>query len=566
MDLIEQHFDMAFEGSDGTKKLRELILSLAMQGKLVPQDPSDSPASDLVIEIRAETKRLFREGKIKEPKLLPPVTADEVPYKLPKGWEWVRLGTFLQMVNGRAFKPTEWTRSGLPIVRIQNLNNREAPFNFCDETDVKEQHIISHNEFLISWSGTPGTSFGAFIWSGGRAALNQHIFRCNQFAKPFLDEFLRRAINSRLNFLISQAQGAVGLKHVTKGTLEHMPLPLPPREEQVRIVAKLDELMARCEKLEKLRAERDTRRVAIHAAAIRKLLHIADVDGHVQARDFLSKHFGQLYTVKENVAELRKAILQLAVMGKLVPPDPKDPPARELLKQIRLEKKRLIKEVRIRESKPFATIASDQIPFLLPNGWEWVRITEVAQLITSGSRDWAQYYSDSGAIFLTMGNLSRGSYQLRMDTIRYVSPPNDSEGARTRLEEGDLLISITGDVGNLGLVPRDFGEAYINQHTCLLRLMPVCRNRYFAELLRSPLAKAQFDAPQRGIKNSFRLPDVGEMLIPLPPLPMQKRIVARIDHFMSMCDDLERAIDSLSRTHGSLLNAVMAQLEAARCA
>jgi type I restriction enzyme S subunit len=237
----------------------------------------------------------------------------------------------------------------------------------------------------------------------------------------------------------------------------------------------------------------------------------------------------------------------------------------ELLKQIQTEKKRLIKEGTIREPKPLAPIAPEKIPFALPDGWEWVRIADIAQLITSGSRDWAQYYSDSGAIFLTMGNLSKSSYELRMNTIRYVSPPNDSEGARTRLEEGDLLISITGDVGNLGLVPRDFGEAYINQHTCLLRLMPLCRDRYFPELLRSPLAKAQFDAPQRGIKNSFRLPDVGEMIVPLPPLPMQNRIVTKIDQLMTMCDRLEQKIHELSSTQDDLLNAVMAQFEGQRC-
>lgn len=295
-------------------------------------------------------------------------------------------------------------------------------------------------------------------------------------------------------------------------------------------------------------------------------MNVADTDGHIRAREFLGQHFGELYAVKENVTELRKAILQLAVMGKLVPQDPKDPPASELLKQIETEKKRLVKEGKIRAPKPLPPIKSEEIPFSLPHGWQWIRIADVAQLITSGSRDWAKYYSTSGAIFVTMGNLSRGSYQLRMDTIRYVTPPNDSEGARTRLEEGDLLISITGDVGNLGLIPANFGEAYINQHTSLLRLMSACRNRYFAELLRSPLAKTQFDAPQRGIKNSFRLDDVGEMIVPLPPLPMQERIVAKVDQLMSLCDALEQQIDAADQKQSALLHATIAQIGRQRCA
>jgi type I restriction enzyme, S subunit len=146
-----------------------------------------------------------------------------------------------------------------------------------------------------------------------------------------------------------------------------------------------------------------------------------------------------------------------------------------------------------------------------------------------------------------------------MNNIRYVRPPESGEGSRTKLEENDLLISITGDVGNLGLIPRNFGEAYINQHTCLIRFMPSCRTRFFPEILRSPWAKLQFDAPQRGIKNSFRLSDVGEMLVPLPPLPEQHRIVAKVDQLMALCDTLENQIDAASNQQTALLNALMAQ-------
>ena len=126
-----------------------------------------------------------------------------------------------------------------------------------------------------------------------------------------------------------------------------------------------------------------------------------------------------------------------------------------------------------------------------------------------------------------------------MDTIRYVNPPNDGEGLRTKLEANDLLISITGDVGNLGLIPIDFGDAYINQHTCMLRFITPCRNLFFPNMMRSPWAKYQFDAPQRGIKNSFRLGDVGEMLIPLPPLEEQYRIVDKIEKLLSLCESIK---------------------------
>jgi len=259
--------------------------------------------------------------------------------------------------------------------------------------------------------------------------------------------------------------------------------------------------------------------------------------------------------------KLRQQILQEAIEGKLTTDwrkqNPNVEPASKLLERIAAEKAQLVKEKKIKKQKPLLPISEDEKPFELPEGWAWCRIWDVAKIITSGSRDWAKYYSKDGAIFVTMGNLSKESYSLRMDKIRYVQPPKNSEGARTRLEENDLLISITGDVGNLGLIPSSFGEAYINQHTCVLRFMSECQNKYFPELMRSPLAQYQYDAPQRGIKNSFRLGDVGEMIIPLPPLQEQQAIILKVEKLFAFCDQLETQITQ-SQTHAEqLMQAVL---------
>ena len=259
--------------------------------------------------------------------------------------------------------------------------------------------------------------------------------------------------------------------------------------------------------------------------------------------------------------KLRQQILQEAIEGKLTEDwraqHPNVEPAGELLKRIAAEKAGLVKVKKIKAPKPLSPIKDEEKPFELPQGWEWCRIWEVAQVITSGSRDWAKYYSNDGAIFVTMGNLSKDSYQLRMDTIRHVRPPKNSEGLRTMLFEHDLLISITGDVGNLGLVPPDFGEAYINQHTCILRFMPECRNMYFPELMHSPLAHYQYNAPQRGIKNSFRLGDVGEMVVPIPPKAEQQAIVEKVEKLFALCDQLETQITQ-NQTHAEqIMQAVL---------
>ncbi|MFC6667895.1 hypothetical protein ACFP9V_22705 [Deinococcus radiopugnans] len=277
--------------------------------------------------------------------------------------------------------------------------------------------------------------------------------------------------------------------------------------------------MTRCDELEALRAQREQKRVQVQSAILREITADTDPATFQQNWQFLAHHFGELHATPQNVAELRSAVLQLAVMGKLVPQDPTEGTARELLAEIEGEKRRLVAAGEIKAPKPLPPVSEAEQPYQVPEGWAWVRAGRITQLITSGSRDWSQYLADSGATFVTMGNLSRGNYKLRLEKIRYVNPPKNAEGARTILKKDDLIISITGDVGNLGLIPDEFGEAYINQHSCIFRVLPSLRNRYYAEYMRSPVAKEQFNAPQRGIKNSFRLTDVEEMLFPLPPSP-----------------------------------------------
>ena len=197
--------------------------------------------------------------------------------------------------------------------------------------------------------------------------------------------------------------------------------------------------------------------------------------------------------------------------------------------------------------------------FDLPKGWVWTQLGHLSQFVTSGSRDWAKHYSKEGAIFLRMGNLSQDHYRLRLDKIQRVTPPANGEGTRTRLEDGDILISITGDVGMLGLIPEGFGEAYINQHTAMVRPMLEMKGRYLAELFRSPFAQEQFNEPQRGIKNSFRLTDVTQFAVPLPPKTEQHRIVAKVDELIALCDRLEESLTTGNDACHRLFDALLAK-------
>jgi type I restriction enzyme S subunit len=209
----------------------------------------------------------------------------------------------------------------------------------------------------------------------------------------------------------------------------------------------------------------------------------------------LLARFEQISEAPDAIARLRRFILDLAVRGKLVEQDPEDEPAEELLGQILELKIRTNGKSAKSDLQLIDSIFANE-PYAIPGSWTWAVLGQIADLITSGSRDWAKHYSDSGAIFVRMGNLAKGDYRLRLDSIQYVSPPEDGEGTRTRLEAWDVLVSITGDVGMLGLIPEDFGEAYINQHTALARPCSALKGRYLPEFLRSDFAQSQFQEPQ----------------------------------------------------------------------
>lgn len=189
-----------------------------------------------------------------------------------EGWAATEIGTICSLINGKAFKPSDWSELGLPIIRIQNLNNQNAPFNHFDGP-VEDKFLVENGELLFAWSGTPGTSFGAHIWNGDKSVLNQHIFRVLFDETLINKQFLRFAINQKLEELINKAHGGVGLRHVTKGKFEATEISLPPLNEQRRIVAKIEALMARSarakEALDAIPALLDRYRQSVLAAAFR---------------------------------------------------------------------------------------------------------------------------------------------------------------------------------------------------------------------------------------------------------------------------------------------------------
>lgn len=559
------HFDTAFAAPGGIKKLRELILTLAMQGKLVPQDPKDQPASELLKQIEAEKQRLVKEGKIKKSEPLPEIKPEEVPYELPKGWVWVRVGSVFNTMSGTTFEAAFERDSGsFAYIKVGDMNLPGNEFiittssRFIDPDEKMRRVLIPTGSIIFPKRG------GAIATNKKRIVQDPIFVDLNTMAitpeKGVMTEYAYHWIR---NIDLATLNTGTSVPQINHKDIDPLLFPLPPLPEQRRIVARIDQLMTRCDELERLHAEREQKRLAVHTAVIKQLLDAQEQDSFASAWQFITRHFSELYSVKENVAELRKAILQLAVMGKLVPQNPNDPPASELLKEIEKEKQRLVKEGKIKTPKPMPEIRLEEAPHALPNGWEWVRLEALTQVITKGSSpNWqgVQYVDEGeGILFITSENV--GNYDLLLDKKKYVESKFNEIEPRSILKKRDLLMNIVGaSIGRTAIFDLD-ETANINQAVTIIRLINLLDYDYFLHFFNSPICIGyMYDKQVDNARPNLSMGNIALFKIPLPPLLEQHRIVAKVDQLIILCDMLDRQIDAATGKQTELLNAVMAQV------
>ncbi len=373
----------------GIKKLRELILELAVRGKLVPQDPSDEPASVLLERIAVEKTRLVKEGKIKKPKALPEISEEEKPFELPEGWAWIRFGNIYELEYGDNLPQPMRTNSGeYPVFGsngVVGTHNVPSVYSPCIVIGRKgSAGALNLNDSAGCWVTDVAYScvppFGVDI----RFAFKQmHTFGLDSLGKG-----IKPGLNRNEAYVLVVA--------------------LPPLAEQHRIVAKVDELMALCDQLE-LRSESQ---LAAHQTLVETLLATltdsTDADELAQNWARLSTHFDTLFTTEASIDALKQTIMQLAVMGKLVPQDPSDEPASALLARIAAEKAQLVKEKKIKKEKPLPAISEDEKPFELPQGWEWVRLGSLYSFL-NGFAFKSEWFQNDGVKLLRNINIAHGN-------------------------------------------------------------------------------------------------------------------------------------------------------------
>ena len=461
--LLLQQFDLLATAPGGVARLRELILTLAVQGKLVPQDPSDEPASTLLKRIRAEKDRLIAEGKIKRDKPLAPIGEDEQPFELPSGWEWVRALELCVLITDGDHQPPPKADSGIPFLVIGDVRtgvvdfqgaSRFVPETYFEKLDWGKQPCIG--DILYTTVG----SFGIPV-----PVIDERAF-CFQrhialFRPAFVELQSYLAIALDTPWVFGQAEkGATGIaqKTVPLSVLRDLLLPLPPLPEQARIVARVEELMRVCDALEAT----GQRQAAHHRQLVQTLLGDLTADSHTPWQR-VAAHFDTLLDRPSAVDALEQTILQLAVRGQLVPQDPTDEPASALLKRIRAEKDRLIAEGKIKRDKPLAPIGEDEQPFALPRGWEWVRWANIAMKIgdidhkmPSEAKDGVPYVSPRDFY---------GTNEIDFDGAKKIAYSDYVElASKIRPEAGDLIYPRYGTIGVVRKVTTD--REFLASYSC----------------------------------------------------------------------------------------------------
>lgn len=554
--LLTDNLPLLAGAPNGIKKLRELILELAVRGKLVPQDPEDLSARTGLNASRTERAKAMLEGKIKKEKPAMEVADSEQPFELPDGWAWCRIVDTGNYINGLAFKPSDWSSMGRPIIRIQNLSGRNAEFNRT-EREVDASVVVNPGDILVSWSAT----LDAFIWRGEQGVLNQHIFRVTPskiVSVQYLYWLLKWAIK-----VLADSDHAHGLvmAHINRGPFLAQPIGLPPLTEQNKIVVKIAELMALCDRLEARQADADSAHAQLVQALLGSLTQASDAADFAQSWQRLAEHFHTLFTTESSIDALKQTLLQLAVMGKLVAQDPSDEPARELLKSIQLERQAAIFG-RNKLKKLSSSDTEDELSFRLPSQWSLARLGELVISGPSNGNSPKPVSVETPYRCLTLSATTRGAFNNQC--YKFVDIDADT-ASKYFLKEGDLLIQRANSIDYVGVSAIYNGpdDQFIFPDLMMrLRVSQYLNLPFIHAYLSSITGRAYFRSHASGTQGNMPKINQGTVVnapIPIPPLAEQHRIVAKVDQLMALCDQLKARLNQARQVHEHLASALVEQ-------
>lgn len=541
----------------GVKKLRELILELAVRGKLVPQDPSDEPASVLLERIARDKAQLIKDKKIKKNRKQPEITQDEIYFSVPENWSYARLEDIYDVRDGTHDSPKP-TSKGYPLVTSKNLSSGKLDLSTAtliskeDHLKVIERSRVDRGDILFAMIGSIGNPVIVdtdIEFSIKNVGLFKY-YNPKDSSPNFLNYFLKYAAE------IMKKQSTGGVQpFVSLGKLRGFVMPIPPISEQHRIVTKVDELMALCDQLE-LQTEAS---IEAHQVLVTTLLdtltNSADADELMQNWARISEHFDTLFTTEESINQLKQTILQLAVMGKLVPQDPSDEPAAELLKRIAEEKAQLVKEKKIKKHpavEPIGELGD------IPQSWERIVVQDFAdiKLGSTPSRHESKYWN--GDIpWVSSGEVANN---IIYDTNEKITHDGFMNSSTSIIPKRSLLMAIIGQGKTRGQTALLEVDACTNQNVAAF----IFNENFVIPEYVWLWAKSKYDAHRQGghggAQPALNAKKVRSFAFPLPPTSEQKKIVERVEEIHSVCDHLAARLKEGQNTQIQLTDAIVGQV------
>ena len=520
----------------GIKKLRELILELAIRGKLVAQNPNDEPARELLKKTVAQKEVLLSQGKIKKSRKLGETNNGEVPFELPIGWEWVLID---QLGHDLGQEKPNSTFSYIDVGCIDKANGviKEPGVLNAEDAPSRARKLVKR---------------GCILYSTVRPyLLNIAVVEEDIFPKPIASTAFAviqpfDGINSSYIYrylrsptfvsYVESVQTGVAYPAINDKQFYSGLFPLPPQEEQDRIVAKVDELMALCDQLE----SQTEASIEAHQTLVKSLLETLTNAKNAEELNEnwqrISAHFDVLFTTEDSIDQLKQTILQLAVMGKLVKQDPNDEPASKLLERIAVEKEKLIKDKKIKKQKPLPSISEDEIPFQLPHGWEWCRLPDIGDLNRGKSKHRPRndkiLYEGGTIPLVQTGDVARANGVVTTFTSLY----NQVGVEQSRLwPKGTLCITIAANIADTAVLGFDacFPDSVVG-FTPYLDDVDV---KYIDYYLRTAKGRLEEFAPSTAQKN-INLEILSNLLVPLPPKKKILDTVRMIETLFSIVEKL----------------------------
>ena len=543
----------------GINKLRQLILELAVRGKLVSQSSADSPATDPLAEI--DRKRGVFESANRGGKKQRAFQADALEGRsnFPSSWSVRPLSDLVRVLNGRAYKKNEMLSSGTPLLRVGNLFTSKEWY--YSDLELEADKYIDGGDLIYAWSA----SFGPFIWQGERAIYHYHIWKLDPFcdestSKQYLCLFLKAVTEE-----IKAGGNGIAMVHMTKAKMEVLAVPVPPIEEQHRIVEKVDELMALCDRLEEQSGEQIEAHEQLVDTLLDTLTRSENAPELAENWARVAQHFDTLFTTEHSIDRLKQTVLQLAVMGQLVPQSSSDTSATTLLTAARVEKSKLVDSGFVRARKALPDSKSRSIRFGIPNSWEWVQVDDLAIVQGGIQKQPKRRPGENACSYLRVADVQRGELSDCADLPEFELFPGELE--QRTLAAGDVLIvegnGSADEIGRCAVWDARVSPCVYQNH--LIRVRPVggVESRWIELFLNSPAGVQEMKRLAVTTSGLYNL-SVGKIRaieVPLPPLAEQLRILSVVDEVNEVCRSLRESVNHGVSLQSATASSLVEQLK-----